>query len=72
LFSLLEGVAFADAGNVYSGAGGFDLFDLRTSGGFGLRLRTPYFLLRTDYGFSLDRRVGEKPGAFFFSIGQAF
>jgi outer membrane protein insertion porin family len=38
----------------------------------GLRLRTPYFMLRFDYGFKLDRQRGESRGAFFFSIGQAF
>jgi outer membrane protein assembly factor BamA len=35
-------------------------------------VRTPYFLLRADYGFKLDRRPGESLGSFFFSIGQAF
>jgi outer membrane protein insertion porin family len=72
LFSILEGVGFADRGNVYSGVGEFGLFDMRTSAGFGLRVRTPYFLLRADYGFNLNRREGEQRGAFFFSIGQAF
>ena len=41
-------------------------------GGFGLRIRTPYFLLRADYGLKLDRKPGEPLGKFFFSIGQAF
>jgi outer membrane protein insertion porin family len=48
------------------------LRDLRKSAGTGLRVRTPYLLLRLDYGFKLDRRLGESRGAFFFSIGQAF
>ena len=72
VFNILEGVAFLDAGNVYPRIDAIDLGDLRTSGGFGLRLRTPYFLLRADYGLKLDRREGESEGAFFFSIGQAF
>jgi outer membrane protein assembly factor BamA len=67
-----EGVGFIDVGNVYAKAGDFDPFDVRKAGGFGLRVRTPYFLLRADYGFKLDRRPGEGMGAFFFSIGQAF
>jgi outer membrane protein assembly factor BamA len=29
-------------------------------------------LVRTDYGFVLDRRQGERRGRFYFSIGQAF
>jgi outer membrane protein assembly factor BamA len=35
-------------------------------------LRTPWFLVRGDYGFVLDPRPGERRGRFFFSIGQAF
>jgi outer membrane protein assembly factor BamA len=61
-----------DLGNVYDSVSNFDPFDLRKSAGFGLRMRTPYFMLRADYGFKLDRKPGESRGAFFFSIGQAF
>jgi outer membrane protein assembly factor BamA len=50
----------------------FDLFEVRNTAGAWLRVRKPYFLLRADYGFKLDRRAGESRGAFFFSIGQAF
>jgi outer membrane protein assembly factor BamA len=57
---------------VYAKAGDFSPFDVRKAGGLGLRVQTPYFLLRADYGFKLDRRPGEGAGAFFFSIGQAF
>jgi len=45
---------------------------LRKTAGFGLRLRTPFLMIRFDYGFKLDRRPGESQGAFFISIGQAF
>jgi outer membrane protein assembly complex protein YaeT len=69
---LLDGVAFLDVGNIYSTVEQMRLNDLRKSAGPGLRIRTPYFLLRLDYGVKLDRRVGESRGAFFFSIGQAF
>jgi outer membrane translocation and assembly module TamA len=48
------------------------LSDVRKVGGFGLRIRTPYFLLRADYGMKLDRKPREPLGKFFFSIGQAF
>ncbi|MBL8217373.1 MAG: BamA/TamA family outer membrane protein, partial [Bryobacterales bacterium] len=68
----LDGVAFLDVGNVYPTVGAFSLSDLRKTGGFGLRLRTPWFLLRLDYGLKLDRRPGESAGRLFFSIGQAF
>jgi outer membrane protein assembly complex protein YaeT len=72
LISIFDGVGFLDLGNVYDRVSDFDPFSIRKSAGFGLRLRTPYFLLRADYGFKLDRREGESAGAFFFSIGQAF
>lgn len=72
LFSLLEGVAFSDIGNVYPSIRDMSLRDIRKTGGGGLRVRTPYFLLRFDYGLILDRRPGEPRGGFFFSIGQAF
>jgi outer membrane protein assembly complex protein YaeT len=72
LFQMFDGVAFVDAGNVYPRIADFDVTDIRKSGGLGLRVRTPYFLLRLDYGVPFGRRPGEPRGQFFFSIGQAF
>jgi len=72
LVSLFEGVAFSDIGNVFPSARDLSLRDIRKTTGAGLRVRTPYFLLRFDYGYILDRRPGEPRGGFFFSIGQAF
>jgi outer membrane protein assembly factor BamA len=72
LANIFEGVAFIDFGNVYPRAADFNPFKVRGSAGPGLRVRTPYFLLRFDYGFKLDRKPDESPGAFYFSIGQAF
>jgi outer membrane protein assembly complex protein YaeT len=72
LYRLFEGVGFVDVGNVYAKVADFDLGDLRKTAGFGLRLKIPFFMLRFDYGFILDRRPGEPSGGFFFSIGQAF
>ncbi|NWG13266.1 MAG: translocation/assembly module TamB domain-containing protein, partial [Acidobacteria bacterium] len=72
LLGIFDGVGFLDLGNVFPRVGDFDPTNVRKSSGFGLRLRTPYFLLRADYGFKLDRKPGESLGRFFFSIGQAF
>jgi outer membrane protein assembly factor BamA len=69
---IFDGVTFLDIGNVYGRVRDFDITDMRKSAGFGLRVRTPFFLIRADYGFKLDRRQGESAGQFFFSIGQAF
>jgi outer membrane protein assembly complex protein YaeT len=72
LVSMFDGVAFLDVGNVYPRVSDISLSDMREAAGFGLRVRTPWFLIRMDYGFKLDRRPGESIGRLFFSIGQAF
>jgi outer membrane protein assembly factor BamA len=68
----LDGVLFLDVGNVYPSIKDMSLTDLRESAGVGIRLRTPWVLLRTDYGWVLDPRPGERRSRFYFSIGQAF
>jgi len=72
LFWIFDAVTFVDVGNVFPRASDFKLSELRTAGGFGLRIRNPFVVLRFDYGFKFNRRPGETRGAFFFSIGQAF
>ncbi len=72
LVGIVDGVVFSDIGNVFLQITDFSLSDLRKSGGVGLRVRTPWFLLRGDYGIVLDHRVGERRSRFYFSIGQAF
>jgi outer membrane protein assembly complex protein YaeT len=72
LVSIFDGVAFSDIGNVFPRVSDFSLTDLRKTVGVGLRARTRWFLLRTDYGFVLDRRPGEPRGRLYFSVGQAF
>lgn len=69
---IFDGVTFLDVGNVYNRISDFDFGDLRKSAGLGVRIRTPFFLIRADYGLKLDRRPGESAGQFYFSIGQAF
>jgi outer membrane protein insertion porin family len=71
LFGRVDGVLFTDIGNVFPLISDIT-FDLRESAGVGLRVRTPWFLLRGDYGFVLDPRPGERRQRFYFSIGQAF
>jgi outer membrane protein assembly factor BamA len=70
--SIFDGVGFLNIGNVDLKVSDFDLSNLPKSAGMGLRVRTPYFLLRFDYGFKLNRGPDESRGDFFFSIGQAF
>jgi outer membrane protein assembly factor BamA len=72
LVRFLDGALFVDIGNVYPTISDFSLTDLRESAGVGIRIRTPWILLRSDYGFVLDPRPGERRSRFYFSIGQAF
>jgi outer membrane protein assembly complex protein YaeT len=72
LFKIFDGVAFVDIGNVFNRVTDLSLSEMRESGGVGLRARTPWFLLRADYGVPFDRRAGESRSRIFFSIGQAF
>ncbi len=72
LISIVDGVIFADVGNAFARLRDFSFSDVRESAGVGLRLRTPWFLIRGDLGFPLDRRAGERRSRFYFSIGQAF
>jgi outer membrane protein assembly factor BamA len=72
MVSIFDGAAFLDLGNVYRTISDFDPFQVRKSAGIGVRVRTPFLLLRLDYGFKLDRRAGERIGKLYFSIGQVF
>ena len=64
--------AFFDIGNVYGFSTKFDLTDLRKAAGGGIRWVSPFGPIRVDYGFNLDRRPGEKPANFHFSVGSPF
>jgi outer membrane protein assembly complex protein YaeT len=72
LYGIFDGVGFVDAGNVYPTVSDFDPTDLRTGVGLGLRVRTPYVLLRLDWGVNVSPRPGEPRSRWFFSIGQTF
>lgn len=72
LIGVVDGVGFLDIGNVFDRLSDFSFGDLRETAGVGLRVRTPWFLVRGDYGVVLDRRAGEQRSRFYFSIGQAF
>jgi outer membrane protein insertion porin family len=64
--------AFLDVGNVYGFGEDFDLTNLKYGIGAGIRWLSPFGPLRVDYGFKLNRKAGEDPGAFNFSVGAPF
>lgn len=77
IFSRLSGVTFVDAGNVWTTRGEIALGDLEIGYGFGLRVNTPFALLRVDYGIPTSsippgRRTGFANGRWYFGIGQIF
>jgi len=72
LYKFFDGVAFIDAGNVYPTIRQLSPFDVKPSYGFGLRIRTPYLLLRLDYGINMKPKPGAPKGQFFITFGQAF
>jgi len=63
---------FFDIGNVYGFGTPFDPTDLRFGPGAGIRWQSPFGPIRVDYGLNIDRRPGEGPGAFQFSVGSPF
>ena len=67
-----RGVGFLDAGNTFATVGDLRLSGLRAGTGAGLRVQTPFALLRIDLGAPIARRPGESRARWFFSIGQSF
>ena len=70
----LRAVIFYDAGQVYSKDGDqvFDLGDLRSSAGGGMRILSPLGPISMDWGVKLDRKPGESLSEFHFTIGRIF
>lgn len=68
----VKGVLFFDAGNAFAEEENIDIFGMRESVGVGVRWFSPLGPLRFEWGFPLDRKEGEKPSQFEFSIGTFF
>jgi len=63
---------FLDAGSVWFPNDPENGFDLRESAGLGVRYVTPIGPISLDYGWKLDRREGESPSEWHFTIGAVF
>ena len=72
LFGWVHGVAFVDAGNVFEKASEFSLSNLEVGAGGGLRINSPFALLRIDFGIPLTNRPRQSSGRWYFGIGHAF
>jgi len=72
IYKWLGGVAFIDAGNVFAHPSDLKLNGLTGSVGVGIRLSTPFALLRADYGKVMWPGPAKGSGRWSFGIGQAF
>jgi outer membrane protein assembly factor BamA len=80
IFARVRGAIFVEAGNVWQDPWTLRLGDLRYDAGPGVRLDTPFGLIRVDFGYQLrpvdGLRIDGKPQTsrwrFNFGIGEAF
>jgi len=72
IYKWLGGVAFIDAGNIFKQPSDLKLNALTGSIGFGVRLSTPFALLRADYGKVVWPGTARGSGRWTFGVGQAF
>ncbi|MFA6770591.1 MAG: BamA/TamA family outer membrane protein [Bacteroidales bacterium] len=70
LFWRISGVAFIDAGNVWSDSFKYRLGELAYAIGAGIRIKTPIGPIRFDVGFPVGNE--KKNPQFILSVGQAF
>ncbi len=64
----MKGVVFYDTGNAWDS--GYYLDDLRQTAGAGVRWYSPIGPLRLEWGYVLDRKEGETPSRWEFTIGM--
>ena len=72
IYKWVRGVAFVDAGNIFGRPAAASLTDLVGSAGFGLRVASPFALLRADYGRPVWGAPTGSTGQWSFGIGHAF
>jgi outer membrane protein assembly factor BamA/autotransporter translocation and assembly factor TamB len=65
-------VAFVDAGNVFPNARDISFSNLEAGAGFGLRVISPFAILRVDFGMPLTSRQTQPAGRWYFGIGHTF
>ena len=72
IYKWIRGVGFFDAGNVFPLASDISLTNLEAGTGAGLRIYTPFAMVRVDFGVPLTRREEEPSHRWYFGIGHAF
>ncbi|MBU2027280.1 MAG: BamA/TamA family outer membrane protein, partial [Proteobacteria bacterium] len=64
----MKGLVFFDTGNAWES--GYHLGDMRRTAGVGIRWYSPIGPLRLEWGYVLDRKEGESPSRWEFTIGM--
>lgn len=78
IWGWVRGVAFVDAGNVFASRGDVSFADLFVGYGLGLRLASPFAMLRVDFGIPARALVADRPanrlgsGRWYFGVGHIF
>jgi outer membrane protein assembly complex protein YaeT len=72
VFGWARGVAFFDAGTVFPRIADLSLSDLAAGAGIGVRIHSPFALVRIDFGIPLTNRQREPSGRWYFGLGQVF
>ncbi len=72
LLKRLGVVLFLDGGNVWVEYPDIQLSDFKYSTGAGIRFNTPVGPLRLDWGYKLNRELGESPSELHFTLGHTF
>jgi outer membrane protein insertion porin family len=73
----VQGVGFVDAGNVFASRADLSFTDLAVGYGIGLRLASPFAMLRVDFGVpmrTVEGRPGNRwsSGRWYFGVGHIF
>jgi outer membrane protein assembly factor BamA len=72
IYRWIRGVGFVDAGNVFARPADISLAGLTASSGIGVRITTPFALLRADYARLWTNPSGVRPSRWTFGIGHTF
>ncbi len=68
----VNGLLFVDVGEVVEEGKSLSFDELRPTAGGGLRVSTPFGLVRVEIGFNLDPRDGEPSSAVHLTVGSVF
>jgi outer membrane protein insertion porin family len=72
IHGVVHGAVFMDSGSCWADSDSVRLSGFRSGAGLGLRLHTFLGIARLDYAWKLNRKPGEKAGAWIFNMGHAF